>query len=436
MNPLRWLGRAFFARIGWVLAGLVLLFFGLDARAALPTCGAGYTPLIKVSRVTPYNPACSVGDQFGSAAEYLSGCGIAHGVTWSGSWHWAGGASSSEGSDIFETIPDPTEFGTERALYVLEDVHQSNHSLGSANQESAGAEYACVPTPECEIEEGTRVGWAATGAPAEACFDNCIVQLHEGIDFGIGTGPANYYRSTGTMCDDEDPAEIDTPDHKCEGEVCAHAGNAEITDNTDPLQDGTTPDQVIAEGCVTTESGAMFCIPGDEGTPDNGTPGTTATPDQVIDVPPPLNGSSSGPSTTVNYYNSSTVSNSTNAGTGDPDGEGEDSSGECEEGDTECEGGGRGDGRVRGPGGTAQSFASATEAFLDGVAGSDIGEFASGVGGMIPDGGICPTASFSVFDTTFTIDAQCAILDEYYDQFRAIFAFLWLLLAAIIMLRP
>lgn len=256
----------------------------------------------------------------------------------------------------------------------------------------------------------------------------------------FGSGEKVYaWSSTGVACSGSDPiAETEKLCDDASG-ICTdvdQTGN--ITDDGSSAQPMPTVAELQSQGCVTTESGAAFCIISSPTKPDNGVPGTEATPDKVVTLKPPANGQPrGGSSTTINYYSSSTVNNSTNMGSGDPDGDGSDSSGECSPGDSACEGGGRGDGRVSGPGGTTKTYGASAASLYAAIQGSPIGQAVNGISSGMPTGGTCPVISMNLpIIGAISSDMHCDLwAGTVAPLLQLVFLAIWALIAVRIVLE-
>lgn len=191
-------------------------------------------------------------------------------------------------------------------------------------------------------------------------------------------------------------------------------------------------DSVVPDGCFQFSSGDMIC--GDSASsppaPDNGvTPGTTATPDHTV---------TNSTGDTVNYYNNTTVNNSSGPAEGtDPssgssgDGEG-DGDGECD--GSECEGELPGGGELE----EVAGFGELAADFLDRVENSPIISAISGMADSMPAGSCegAETAGLAVFGgESLTIDAHCTIWAEVASIVYAVMLAAWCLLGGIIILR-
>lgn len=435
MNAFRWLARAFFARIGWFAAGALLLFLGFDAKAH--TCPSGQEHI----NFTVYWSSCpsASGGNYATEQAAADACQS----------EWEAGASSLPGFSV-DGASWFCQFGGEDCNPRYRNIqwHWDNQPGGTSS--AFPVQHHCgVPT--CNESANASLDLPDpfnTQNGATLCVNNCVVTAFVGLAINGGTPSRSgtiafgQVGSTPQACTDSNEPEPIRP-RTCFSEdgltICAYNDDPEqVSDgfiDNDPEPDtesATDADQLDQDedGCVVLASGGAFCVVNAPGTPDNGIPGQPAEPDAVVQ-----GGGGFAANNTYNYFDNSTVNNSTNLGDAPIEGDGSDSAGECDPEDTECIGGGRGDGRVKGPGGTAMSFGDALSSFGDRVGASGVGQLGTAMGTAIPDTGTCPTASFSVFAETFTLESHCEILDQYYATLRAIFGLMWIGLGALIILR-
>lgn len=199
--------------------------------------------------------------------------------------------------------------------------------------------------PECPPQGTEKVlGFSAANAPngGQACVSGC------GFDYGVstltisasGSGQLLVGRSTGKACGQTAVVEQQADNSDCMnvggvGYVCADTG----TNCGEVNGDRVCVSAIPPNGCVSYQSGGVACVStaGAPPAPDNGTPGTPAPPSVQV----------SQNSTTINYFTSTTVNNSSAPPTtgppqsGDPEGSGGGSggsggSGECVGGAEEC----------------------------------------------------------------------------------------------------
>ncbi len=193
------------------------------------------------------------------------------------------------------------------------------------------------PEVECTLPALPEAGVANFGAdPLEldpiACdvSSQCLVSKRPGTTTCSLTSCGAVYSylnidSGGAACDGATVPETDTPPPLADPESpvpaqrCTTVGEAEYCSPTggeqgNDAQCGFLNDVWIclpatpAQGCQARTGGGVLCDPaaGAPPAPDNGTPGTEATPDgQVIASP-----ANSGDTTTYNYYDNDTVNNS------------------------------------------------------------------------------------------------------------------------------
>lgn len=437
---LRWIRRGFGARIGWVLAGVLLLALGFDAKAD-PVCSADkvgewYVQYTATIFGAPGNYGCSVGDTSSDANALAAQCVPPHGTYAAADRHWEG---------TFGPAYNTSGTGT---LYAPDArIHRNdNENFIQSVNDFVDIKHRCItppPPPVCDIPANDYMGIAESSDPALICFSGCKGRRVEGSTWSIGGADTTLYqyRSEGTPCDGSDTLftpDGDSPGCASEGgtDVCVHGEPEPAIGDDQAGVDSPVPlEDLDTEGCVVLESGAAFCIASFPDQVDNGIPGQPATPDATGEVTSEGKGEGdSGTSTTYNYYSSSTVNNSTNKGEGDPDGDGGDSTGECDPATEEC-GSARGDGRVTGKGGTTQGMKEALEAFNGRIKDAPLAKSLDVLSGIIPAGGDCPTASFTLLDTSFTLDSHCDLLDNIYPLLAKMFLLFWLIAGAVVVLR-
>ncbi len=438
----RWIGRGFGIRIGFAIAVVLLGLIGMGEARADPACPAG-----KVSEWTVYQTTtvfgapgvlgCSVGSKGSDAMGLVQQCVPSHGTYASGDRHWEGTFTPSYNGTSALYDPDARIFfnSSETQAQLVNDFVKLSH--------------ACVDAPQCEIPAGTRVGSAQDTDPEEICFSNCKAGKVLSASWSFDGAPAidtYLFSSTGAVCDgtvqvllpaDADKVCAEGPGlalclDKSQGGVLTD--DAAWTGNNNP-DDSTSVAQLESQGCVVLASGGGFCINDATNKPDAGVPGTTAQASATGAIKAPDSGKPSGSAdSNVNYYSSSVINNSTNYGSGDPDGDGSDSTGECDPNTESC-GSGRGRGRYSGPGGSAATFAEALSAFQDTISEAPIVSALDTFSSVIPNDGDCPTADFSIWGSTFALDAHCIILDQYYSQIAQLALLFWLILGAVVIMR-
>lgn len=304
-------------RLGWVLAGLVLLLLGLDARAD-PTCPTGETGKWTVTQ-SEQTMLCSVGEIFTTAAAFQSACLPPHGTV-----------NASNGYLHADGVQQVTYNGTGTTATSRTGMHNPSHGF-SSSAASAHAVFACS-MPTCDIEPGTIVEIPEPfGADSgqTLCVANCAASVYTGMIVGTDAGNTGTLswatiQSGAEACTDNVINLINRPRtcHNFDGhEICGYSDEVtQVGDGIidfpepDPDQESATSSDVLdddTDGCTVLPSGGAFCVIGAPGTPDNGTPGIPAEPSATVQG---QNGHIGNQ--TVNYYNSSTVNNSTNHGTG------------------------------------------------------------------------------------------------------------------------
>lgn len=154
-------------------------------------------------------------------------------------------------------------------------------------------------------------------------------------------------------------------------------------------------------------------------------------------------GGSTTTTTTVNADGSSTTE-STSKGNGGESGGGGSSceGGKCDQGDGDGDGEGEGGsgppGEYAGDGAPSldDDIPTIGESFTtlyDGIAAAPVLVPLSGLGDGVPTGGTCPTASFSVLDTQYTIDAHCQLADAARPTLEAVFRVVWAIAALMLL---
>lgn len=273
-------------------------------------------------------------------------------------------------------------------------------------------------------------------------ISHCKMAVTTEIDFGGAT----VYKVTHTDQDcssvsDPAPTDLDTT------ETCATAGGEEFCFSKNGTNCGHVNDEFVClpqteqDGCQVFASGARVC-----GTaaptppvPDSGTPGTPATPDTVINI------TENSSTTTVNYFNSSTVGASARnpgtsgdnpydgtddgsgatGGTGSGSGSGSDNG--CPEGD--CTGVGEGAEM-----GEVCTFQECTQEFFNRVKAAPLVEGVLTAGASMPTGS-CPNWTLEAFNEDYLLSApMCEIWDEVSPLLSAIFLVIWAWVATRIVL--
>lgn len=424
VNAWRWVCRAFVARIGWVAAGLLLILLGFDAKAQTVSCPAGQVvtkwTFGGVSETAHKQPSCTAGVTVTAGA---SGCVVTNYTYQGGRDYLTGPTCSGTGglsvNCVYQRFREPTG--------------SSSIPLGIVT-----ASYnATCGLPQCTLPSGTKFRISAPGAiDGTFCFSNCSVTTDYGAPvIDISETKTRFgVVSSGATCSNNN-SEAEGTD--AEGTV---------TDGTDTLKGFDQTGQqcgyvngeyvclatIPAGDCTLTPGKTAVCSPGatPPKAPDNGTPGQAATPNATIT-------NNGGNGNTYNVYNSSTVNNSTNMGSGDPDGDGSDSSGECDPGDTACEGGGRGDGRVSGPGGTTKTYGASAASLYAAIQGSPIGQAVNGISSGMPTGGTCPVISMNLpIIGAISSDMHCDLwAGTVAPLLQLVFLAIWALIAVRIVLE-
>ena len=298
-------------------------------------------------------------------------------------------------------------------------------TTGSSDNEPTPVEPPPAPDPNdlespyTEIEQPNS-GSAVSPVNTETEPDGTVVETqteYEWDDFGSGETLEHDY-SSGAGDGTISVVEFASYD---DGRI-----DVTRTTTTRTLPDGTVIEEVVTRteerGATTVEttitnSGATEVVQGAQGTVITTTTTTTQT----------------------NPDGSSTTSTTTESGT-DTDGDGE---ADCESGQDGCdgagggggEGGGEGAFRGSGLGGVptvSESWAALVE--VSETPGT-ITHYVTTLSDSIPNGGTCPTASFTVSNNSYTIDAHCVILDAFYNDIRTLFLAFWGLVAVVVFLK-
>jgi hypothetical protein len=290
--------------------------------------------------------------------------------------------------------------------------------------------------PNCPAAgAGTLYGIDAIDASGASCHAGCLyttpapsLQIHCSVTSGACSSTSGVVESssTGSPCGQSQatsssPVDSTNPNSsQCDssGTVCADTSSGKScgTFNGDEVCVGT----VRTGTCVSYASGGVACAASTAPpVPNNGTPGTPATAAMQVSA----NGQ------TVNYYTSTQISTSTTTTTtGNPV--------QSQPTGTQGLGGGTG-GSVTVSGSVAVSadpakgdcgaagvncagdattptlpsadtIATTTTNYVGALSSVPIVAAVSGISASIPTG-TCPTGSFSVYGSTYTIDAQCSL---------------------------
>lgn len=162
------------------------------------------------------------------------------------------------------------------------------------------AQLVCgVPT--CDVPQHQELGARrADSSNTTACVNNCSATAHMTVTV-TPQGGSPYigymWRSTGQACSGQTPDTSDGPILSVGGHHSGPAPDLALGDEL-TMDDPETPSNETAvngfhqpnmtpvQGCVTTASGAMYCLSqgGEVEPPDNGTPGQPATPDAQVET--------------------------------------------------------------------------------------------------------------------------------------------------------
>jgi len=294
--------------------------------------------------------------------------------------------------------------------------------------------------PTCGAAGQTSFLGGSGTVPGQSCVSGCLYNTPSaGTQIHCNAGSCSSFTvyeatSTGQQCGGTDAgagAAVGTQaDCDASGTICRDTGTGGKNCgmfNGDRVCVGTVPKGT----CVGYSSGGAACVSaagtGNAATPpapNNGTPGTTATPSATVSA----NGQ------TVNYYSSTVVGGSTAAPTtgapvqGDPIGtQGTGTSpqpGECD-GDA-CTG-------TTPTLESLDSFQAITQGFMGRVEGSALLTTVTGLGAAVPSG-VCPRPTLALFGTTFTWTTMCDLWDQISGVINAVMLAVWGLLAVRIVL--
>lgn len=306
----------------------------------------------------------------------------------------------------------------------------STHTCGTvttSNTFSGSRGSGECPPDECDAKIGQQqhmstLDYVAAGGSG-ACLGGCALTAVPLSSMVIGGSGAYqnvmYAEYTGMTCAEED----------ARGGKCASSAGEVVCSSEPEKNCGTVNgDEVCIDAvseenpCVSFESGAVACLASvPDAQPDNGTEGEAAEPTAQVKEG----------DTTVNYYSSSVVSNSStpvvsdpadeDSGDGDGDGEGEGEEGdECVPGE-EC----AGDLPDQGSAGNCDDFTACFSSFFGRVQNAPIVDAVSGVSAAFPTGS-CPSWNLEAFGETYALSApMCSIWEDVAPILSAAFLFIW-----------
>lgn len=338
---------------------------------------------------------------------------------------------------------------------------------GSTAYSPSYQQVECDEPPECdgsidgrEFQYQYTYGFSPPSAMCDA-DTNCKYQRTGSVDICLGDRCAASYLGTGETCSSESPPDDPLDELGAEdGDTCIQgSGGDEFCSPNWPNKNncGFLNDEWIClsavedDGCAALPSGGRVC--GSEApvppVPDNGTAGVPAEPDLQITV---------NEVDTYNYYNSSTVSNSSRpAGTdnpydGDDDGDGAgklkkgDGDGSIGEGlmcDPETDSGCNPDGDgapditagwqcwAEGEGvfdAVAGCFATATQGMWNTLSDQSalIGVIDESIDAWPSGGGSCPSAVVELAGENFDFwEVPCMFLEDVENVLSVLFMLLW-----------
>ena len=179
--------------------------------------------------------------------------------------------------------------------------------------------YYYTPAVPCEGVNDT-ISRSGEGAlPPVLCNNGCAyTQVGVGVSFPSSNTWGADYTGTEQSCESGEsgsPANPSAPN--C---VTSDSGNQACYNQSDSNcgtfnGDNICVTDVQPDNCLTASSGGQLCIDGASGSPDNGTPGVPADPDDSFQL------GGSGPTNTqpvIDYFGPGTVADATNTGTPPP----------------------------------------------------------------------------------------------------------------------
>lgn len=243
----------------------------------------------------------------------------------SGVWHDNPQEACTDAQPVFHPSQCPHDFGNQaNGTYP---AWQCTGKYWSGGACSSGSEFSdtqnltartnpngcpvCPPIGEIRTVSGT--GGIGT-SPSMACLEGCSF-ARDGVGIeGAGGNWTMTYSSKGTPCsgtgatandDDEDDKDCDAT-----GAICKDPGDGSGSNCGIYNGDRVCVDSAPPGGCVGYTSGGVACKGADNGStppatppaPNNGTPGTPATPDATV--------TSTRGGGTIHYYGPGTVSGS------------------------------------------------------------------------------------------------------------------------------
>lgn len=230
------------------------------------------------------------------------------------------------------------------------------------------------------------------------CVQGCTVTIWSGD--GSGSGGSGFYEDT--------------------------EGNSSTCDY-DPVQDDGKGNEIEPTPTPTPTSSP--------------TPSPTPT---ISPTPTPTPDPSASPSPTPTPTDGGNGNgNGSGSGDGDGNGQGEgegdgDGNGGDGEGDGECPPGETCTGAVTVDGASAKSFGESMQTISDGLENSPFMQTFEGIksaAGGAGGGGTCPTAQFSVFNESHTIDSHCQLIEDYRSLITAVMLLVWGMLAVYIVMK-
>jgi len=360
------------------LSRLIALFLGLTSLA--------YAEVCTQYQITAWTPS----SWYDTPAAACSAAGSARAAATAGSCPGGGG------------------LGTDFADNICYTTNCSGAHTGVLSFTTRTGDY-CTPE-ECDPEaSGPRQSAVSTvplGGSVCDTTSNCVLTRTSMATVVGGVEYAGTYENTGVTCGTEPDAE-----GLEQGEVCIDYGGFEYCTNpTGSGQCGYVNDQYLClksiadGGCKVFGDGSRVCeeSAGVPPVPDSGTPGDPATPDATVVAD--IAGSGD---TTYNYYSSSTVTNSSrdpgDDGTpqdGTPTGSDPNSSaadGDCGADGVDC----TEDGSAETPElGETDDAEGIFQSFVDAVQGAPLYQAMTTWNESFPTG-TCPTAQFDAFGETY-----------------------------------
>lgn len=463
-------------RIAWLIAGVLLVLWGVEGRASYQECAVGQFTTWTTegtqrngARSGFYSPWCTPPHGNGPVSD-LKDCYSESWVTVSGSesgtfWHQdrvekngivvGGHESANHTSRRVVTVPLSRKSCTRPSTaFEFSCSTNPNGSFTDNWNWTCGTPQPTptpAPTEECPpagtavpgIVGGLCIGGACdksgmcaeitdTGALGQYNGNFCAADRVKSVS--AGDAVSGQYVFTGDTCD-ADGRQLPENNQQQEGvpEGCARNDSTGVTvcltDTDDDCGtvngDAFCAKDVPTNGCKNTSQGGRLC---DKNAPtppkpNKGTPGDEADEDAEV---------TGEGGNQYYYYNAVTVGNS-NGGDNDGDGDGEENCtdeqgnpipcgqpSDCDEQTGDCTG------AVRGPGFSAKTFGQSLAQFSEDVQGSGVGQLFGSAAAAMPAGS-CPALNLDLFFGNVSTNAHCELASELAvlsSVFIAIYVFL------------